>query len=163
MAVDFAKNYLQWFEDSEESPCTILDLSYTNLILRLHHVPRHQIGQFPALLALSLLVRGLESIHCLFDPRPQICAMEGLLIDYLPTVLTVPPEPILTFCWPRLFQHNTNSVGESHGVVRDVRGEQEHLPFADRDVSEIAFVDDFEEHRSFVLVEPFGGLVDVVV
>ena len=89
--------------------------------------------------------------------------MEGLLIDYLPAVLTIPPQPILAFCRPGLFQHNTNSVGESHGVMRGIRGQQEHLPFADRDVSEVAFVNDFEEHRSFVLVEPFGGLVDVVV
>lgn len=36
------------------------------------------------------------------------------------------------------------------------------------DVAELAagglcFIDDFEEHGAFVLVEPFGGFVDVVV
>jgi len=47
--------------------------------------------------------------------------------------------------------------------VRCVWREQEHLAFGDDDVAEGAFVDDFEEHGATVLVEPFGGFVDVVV
>jgi hypothetical protein len=47
--------------------------------------------------------------------------------------------------------------------MRRVWWEEEHLAFADCDVSEFAVVDNFEEHGAAVLVEPFRGFVDVVV
>lgn len=33
----------------------------------------------------------------------------------------------------------------------------------DVDVTELVVVDNFEQHRAFVLVEPFGGLINVVI
>lgn len=45
--------------------------------------------------------------------------------------------------------------------------EEEHAAFVDGDVAVDGFggggFDDFEEHRAFVLVEEFGGGVDMVV
>lgn len=41
--------------------------------------------------------------------------------------------------------------------------EEEHAAFVDDYIFEGAVVDDFEHHGAFVLVEPFGGFVDVVV
>jgi hypothetical protein len=47
--------------------------------------------------------------------------------------------------------------------VGGVAGQQEHVALADDDVAEDAVVDDLEYHGALVLVEPLGGLVDVVV
>jgi hypothetical protein len=44
-----------------------------------------------------------------------------------------------------------------------VWGQEEHFAFGDYYVAEGAFVDYFEHHGAAVLVEPFGGFVDVVV
>lgn len=84
-------------------------------------------------------------------------------MHYLTAVLTVPPQPILAVCRPRLLYHYPYRVGEANGVVWRVGGKEEHFAFADWDVAVGAGVDDSEEHAAAVLVEPFGGLVDVVV
>lgn len=47
--------------------------------------------------------------------------------------------------------------------MRRVRGKEEHLAFVDVDVAELVLIDDFQKHATFVLVEPFGRFVDVVV
>jgi hypothetical protein len=47
--------------------------------------------------------------------------------------------------------------------VRNVWGQQEHLAFANREVPEFAFINDFEEHGAAVLVEPFCRFIDVIV
>lgn len=47
--------------------------------------------------------------------------------------------------------------------MRCIWGQEEHLAFGDYDVAEGTGVDDFQEHGAPVLVEPFGGFVDVVV
>lgn len=49
--------------------------------------------------------------------------------------------------------------------MRCIRRKEKHIPFVNDDVFElvIGWVDDFEEHGAPVLVEPFGGCVDVVV
>lgn len=48
-----------------------------------------------------------------------------------------------------------------------VWGEQEHAAFGDENIPEFGgggvVFDDLEKHGSFVLVEPLGGCVDVVV
>lgn len=44
-----------------------------------------------------------------------------------------------------------------------VGGKEEHAAFVDDYVFEFVVVDDLEGHGAFVLVEPFGGFVDVVV
>jgi hypothetical protein len=47
--------------------------------------------------------------------------------------------------------------------VRRVTREEKHVTFAYDDVAEVSIVNDLEHHGALVLVEPFGGLVDVVV
>lgn len=44
-----------------------------------------------------------------------------------------------------------------------IGGEEEHVALVDMDVAELTIVNDLEEHAAFVLIEPFGGLIDVVV
>ena len=41
--------------------------------------------------------------------------------------------------------------------------QKEHFTFADYDVSEVAFINYLQHHCAFVLVEPLGRLVDVIV
>lgn len=62
-----------------------------------------------------------------------------------------------------LLQDDADGVCEAHRVVRRVGRQQEHVALADDDVAKGLAVDDLEHHGAAVLVEPFGGLVDVVV
>ena len=81
-----------------------------------------------------------------------------------PFLLAVPPHLVDAVGGPALLKDDAHRVGEAHGVVRRVAGEQEHVALADHDVLKgPVLVDDLEEHRPLVLVEPLGRLVDVVV
>lgn len=65
-----------------------------------------------------------------------------------------------------MLEDDADGVGEADGVVGGVGRKEEHVALADDDVLEgvvVGGVDDLEEHGAAVLVEPFGGLVDVVV
>lgn len=84
-------------------------------------------------------------------------------MHYLTAVLTVPPQPVLAVCRPGLLYYYSHCIGETNGVVWRVGGKEEHLAFADWNVAVGARVNNFEEHAAAILVEPFGGLVDVVV
>lgn len=137
--------------------------NYTTCLSRLSLFLRHHVGQLPASPALPLHLVRLELIHRILDLRPQIRTMEARLMHHTPAVLTVPSQSIPTVLRPRLLQDDTDGVGESDGVVRRVGGQEEHFALADVDVAELALVDDFQEHGAFVLVEPFGRFVDVVV
>lgn len=75
----------------------------------------------------------------------------------------VPAHAINRVRGAALLQDDADGVCEAHRVVRRVGGEEEHVALADDDVAEGCAVDDFEGHCAAVLVEPFGGLVDVVV
>ena len=80
-----------------------------------------------------------------------------------PAALAIPPQPVLALCGPGLLDYDAHRVGEADGVVWRVGWQEEHFAFTDGDVPVGAGVDDFEEHAAAVLVEPFAGLVDVVV
>ena len=129
----------------------------------LHHSPRHHIHDLPTILTLPLLFIPLKPLHRLLNLRPQIGAMETRLVHYLATILAIPPQRVHTVRRPRLLKHNAYGVGEADGVVRGIGREEKHLAFPDRDVAVLGLVDHFEEHGAAVLVEPFGGRVDVVV
>lgn len=47
--------------------------------------------------------------------------------------------------------------------MRCIGGQEEHLPLTNDDVLELALVDDLQGHGAFVLEEPLGGLVEVVI
>ena len=130
---------------------------------RLHHALWHHLHHLPALPTRPPFFVLFKPHHSLLDLRPQIRTVKGRFMHHLTAVLTVPPQPILAVCRPGLLDHDPYRVGEADGVMRRVGGQEEHLAFADRDVAVGAGVDDFEEHAAAVLVEPFGGLVDVVV
>lgn len=76
---------------------------------------------------------------------------------------TVPAHFIHAPLRAALLDHYADCVGEADGVVWDVWGEEEHRAFGDGEGSRDDAVDDFEEEGAAVLVEPFGGAVDVVV
>lgn len=65
--------------------------------------------------------------------------------------------------WPVLFQHYAHCVLEPDWIVRRIRRQEEHVALVNVDIAELVVVDDFEQHGALVLVEPFRGLVDVVV
>lgn len=86
----------------------------------------------------------------------------------LPTILTIPPQPVQTILRPLLLQHNAHCILKPHGIVWCVGWKQKHVPLVDVYVAELLFcwcrlVYDLEEHGAFVLVEPFCCLIDVVV
>ena len=62
-----------------------------------------------------------------------------------------------------MLKHDAYRIGKADGVVGSIGRKQEHLAFADWDVAMFGVVYDFQEHGASVLVEPFGGRVDVVV
>lgn len=86
-------------------------------------------------------------------------------MDHLPAVCTraVPAHLIYATLGTALLDYYPDCVGEADGVVWDVRGKDEHGAFGDGEGAGGAVVDDLEEEGAAVLVEPFGGAVDVVV
>jgi hypothetical protein len=129
---------------------------------------RRRIAQRPTLPTRPRPLIRLKRIHRFLDLRPQIRAMETLLMHLLPTALTIPAQPIQAALRPLLLQHDAHRVREPDGIVWGVRRQQEHVALVDEDVAvlfpgRVRRVDDFQEHAAFVLVEPFGGFVDVVV
>jgi hypothetical protein len=129
---------------------------------------RRRIANRPTLLTLPRLHIVLKPIHRLLNLRPQIRTMKARLMYLLPTTLTIPPQPIQTSLRPLLLQHYAYCILEPDGIVRRIRRQQEHVALVDVDVAELfgggkRLVDDLEEHGALVLVEPLGGLIDVVV
>lgn len=125
---------------------------------------RRRVTQRTTMLTRAGLLIGLEFVHSLLDLRPEIGTMEARLVHLLPTTLTIPPQPVHAPLGPMHLNHNADRIGEPDGVMRRVRGQEEHVALVDVDVAEGAVgVDDLEEHAALVLVEPFRGLVDVVV
>jgi hypothetical protein len=114
---------------------------------------------------LPRLLICLELLHRLLNLRPQIRAMETLLMHLGPTVLTEPHQAIQAPLRSRLLNNHSHRVRESYRVMRDVPWQQEELAFVDVDVFELVCgrLDGFEQHAAFVLVEEFGGRVEVVV
>jgi hypothetical protein len=94
--------------------------------------------------------------------------METGLVNFLSATLTVPSQAIHAVRRPLLLQHNSHCVLEPHGVMRRVGWKQKHIALVYVDVAKLlgsreGIVNDFEQHRAFVLIEPFGGFVNVVV
>lgn len=75
----------------------------------------------------------------------------------------VPAHPVNRCRGPALLQHDTHGVGKPYGIVRRIGWQQKHVTFADDNVAKSAIVDDLEHHGTFMLEEPLGRLVDVVV
>jgi hypothetical protein len=151
----------------EQQHITHYTLPPSSLQIRIlnRSLPRLPIRNLAALLAPPRLLILPKLFHGLLDLRPQIRAVKRRLVDDRPAVLAraVPPHAVHASLGPALLQHDADRVGEAHGVVRRVAGQQEHVAFADDDVAELAVVDDLEQHGAFVLVKPFRSLVDVVV
>lgn len=88
---------------------------------------------------------------------------------HLPTTLAIPPQHVRAVRRPWLLEHDPHGIGEADRIVGRVGWEQEHAAFVDGDVLVSrgrrggGRVDDFQEHGTPVLVEPFGRAVDVVV
>ena len=89
--------------------------------------------------------------------------MEACLVHLLTTILAIPPQPVDAVLRPVLLQDYAHGVCEPNGIMGRVGREEEHVALVDADVAKLAIIDDLEEHAALVLVEPFGGLVDVVI
>jgi hypothetical protein len=110
--------------------------------------------------------------------------MELFLMNQGTTILTIPSQSVNGIGGTNLFNHDADGVGVADGVVRCVGGKEVHVSFVYRDVytkevrrkmgfflggkgltNEVicCWVDCFEEHGSFVLVEIFWGCVYVVI
>ncbi|CAG9971095.1 unnamed protein product [Clonostachys byssicola] len=124
---------------------------------------RRRLDQEPALAALPLCIITLEVLNGLLDLRPQVGAVERGLVDDLAAVRAVPAQAVEGPLGPALLQDDADGVGEADGVVGGVAREEEHVALPDDDIPELAVVDDLEHHGPLVLIEPLGGLVDVVI
>ena len=47
--------------------------------------------------------------------------------------------------------------------MRRIRGQQEHLTFANVDIAKLPIIYSLEQHGTFVLIEPFGCLVYMII
>jgi len=60
-------------------------------------------------------------------------------------------------------EHDPNGIGKPTRVMRRVPRQQEHFSFSNDDIPSTTVLDNLENHRSLVLVEPFFGLVEVEI
>lgn len=83
----------------------------------------------------------------------------------LPTLPTVPSQPIQARRWPWKFKDNSHRVLKPYGVVGNIWWQEEQFAFVDVDVTEFVGLryDCLQEHAAFVLVEELGCFVNVVV
>ena len=90
--------------------------------------------------------------------------MKRCLMDDFSTILAVPSQAVPAALWPRLLENKAHRVRKANGIVWCVGWQQEHLSFSDRYVTkDVVFLDNLQQHRSAVLIEPFCCLVDMVV
>lgn len=116
------------------------------------------VSTLPRLLILSKLVDGI------LDLASQVRTHKGSFMHHITTTLAIPPEPIHFAFRPRLLDDHTHRISEPNRVMRRIPRQQKNLPFIDVDVSVFARrLDGLEQHAATVLVEEFGGAVDVVV
>jgi len=75
------------------------------------------ITQGATIFACSFFLVRLESIYGLLDLGAQIRAVKCFLIHFLAAILAVPAKTIETTFGSWLLNHNTDCIGETHGVV----------------------------------------------
>src|SRR5690554_5284072 len=80
------------------------------------------------------------------------------------TALWTKPQQTIFFTGqtPAL-NHQTDAVSETLRRMRHFGRQQENLTLANRNVLRLAFVDDFEQHIAFDLVEKFRAFIVVIV
>lgn len=121
------------------------------------------IGQRATISTSSIVFLTHELFNGSFDLSAKVCAVKRGLVDLFAAALTVPAQTIDHVLGSTLLEDYAHSVGEADRVMRGVSREEEHVAFVDDDIAEYAIVDNLEHHGAFVLVEPFGCLVDVIV
>lgn len=129
----------------------------------LYHVYRDRVRQLAALRANAFLIIGFEIIDGLLDLGAQISAMECSLIYECSIILAIPSQTIFTLRWTRLLYNNANRICKADWVMGDIWRKQKHLALANGEITERALIDNPEKHRATILVEPFRGLVDMIV
>lgn len=105
---------------------------------------RRGITQRPTVLARPSFLVALEFVHSILELRTQIYTVERSLVHLLVAVLAIPPQSVDGRRGSMLLQHNADGVCEPHRIVGHVGRKKEHLPFVDRDIAKLAFVDDLE-------------------
>jgi len=122
------------------------------------------ITNLPTLPTRPRLLIFSKAIHRILNLTPQIRTHKTLLMHHTPTTPTIPPEPIFLTLRSRLLNHHTHSICKPNWIMRCISRQEKDFAFVDVDVAEGAvWGDGFEEHATAVLVEEFGGAVDVVV
>ncbi|CBX95332.1 predicted protein [Plenodomus lingam JN3] len=98
---------------------------------------RRGITERATILTCPRLLIFLECIHCLFNLCAQIDTMKRSFMHLLPTALTIPPQPIQTALRPLLLQDHPHRILESHGIMRRIRRQEEHVPLVNMDIAEL--------------------------
>jgi hypothetical protein len=112
----------------------------------------------PRLFILSKLINRILNL------TPQIRTHKTILMHNTPTPTTIPSQSIFIAFWSGLLNHHSNRIGKSYRIMWCIPRQEEDFSFIDVDVAEGAFrCDGLEKHAAAVLVEEFGGAVDVVV
>lgn len=100
----------------------------------------------------------------------EVGGMEGILPDdgrlfsarssLLPTV---PSKSVDTFRGPCSLDDNASGIRKPHRIMGRVRGKQENFSLPNGNVKEGVIDNDSQQHAAFILIEPFLGLVDMII
>jgi len=97
----------------------------------------------------------------------QICTMEGVFSDNSGLAVlrraTVPPQTVNRSLGSLTFDNKPNGACEPDRIMWGISRQEEHLSFFNPDVSELSIVNNAKGHSALVLIEPFLGLVDMIV
>src|SRR5438067_403532 len=89
--------------------------------------------------------------------------VERLAVQLVPAAVADPEEGVQLVGKTPPLEHQAHRVGRPLRRVRDARRQEEDLPFADRNVSRLAVLEDAQGDVSLELVEELLALVDVIV
>ena len=121
------------------------------------------IAQSATIFTSSRLFVSLEFIHSLLQLSSQVNAMKRGLMNLVVTILTIPPQTIYWIKRPNLLDNNPDSVCKADWVMWDIWRQEEYFALIDVDVSEFTVIDNLKKHVAFILVKPFGSLINVII
>jgi hypothetical protein len=94
---------------------------------------------------------------------PEILELEVRIVKDFATLLTIPAEMVSFARLTLPLNHEAHCAGRSLWGVRNPRGEQEDVPFANRDISRFTVFDDAHGYVTFDLIEELLALFDVII
>lgn len=102
-----------------------------------------------------------------FELGAEVADVERLLKDdrglLVGAGFAVPSKSVYRIVRTNALDDDADCVREPDGVVRRVAWQKKHLPFPNVNIPELASIDDTQQHCTLVLIEPFLGLIYMIV